>query len=692
MQIESNVSVTIEDVNAVKWTQCWLDYRELPHNQWSVYFNELFVDGFGSDTIIKTNDDVDDIIGAAIEELTNAAAKLFKNELNRVYELPDSGIIIQQIWGNELGDEGYRISVKGPVIVIEGATKAAIIYAVFRLIALVRTGELKEDSVITEIPKNPIRMLDHWDNMDGSIERGYSGNSFFFEDDEVIVDARTIDYARLIASLGINAVAINNVNVKNAATDLVNDRYINKVAWLANIFDRYGVKLYLSLNYAMPIEYEPASADPLNSKVIQWWKNKMTEVYSKVPNLGGFLVKADSEGRPGPFTYGRTQADGANMLAEAIRPHGGLIIWRCFVYNCQQDWRDLKTDRARAGFDYFSSLDGNFADNVILQIKNGPMDFQVREPISPLFGGMKKTNQMLEVQIAQEYTGHQIDVCYLIPWFKQILEFETYIDGENSTKDTTVAGIISGRSGNVKIGGMVAVTNTGNDENWTGNDLAAANLYGFGRLAWDTEYSAEELAKEWIKLTFNNIDDASEEIIEKILMMSWPAYEKYTSPLGIGWMVTPHEHYGPSIDGYEYDRWGTYHRADWKGIGVERGPEGTGFALQYNSPNKENFCKPETTPEELLLFFHKMPYKHVLSTGKTIIQHIYDTHFEGYEEVKYMQEQWNSLEGKINPRAFANVQERFARQERNAREWCDIVNSYFYRKCGIEDEKGRTIY
>ena len=386
------------------------------------------------------------------------------------------------------------------------------------MINLIRAKELVDGLQLVEIPKNPIRMLDHWDNMDGSIERGYSGRSFFFEDDEVIINERTIDYARMIASIGINAIAINNVNVKNAATDLVNDRFIDKVAWLSNIFDKYGIKLYLSLNYAMPIEYEPKSADPLDANVAKWWKDKMDEVYKKVPKLGGFLVKADSEGRPGPFTYGRTQADGANMLAQAIKPHGGLIIWRCFVYNCQQDWRDLKTDRARAGFDYFSSLDGEFADNVILQIKNGPMDFQVREPISPLFGGLKATNQMLEVQIAQEYTGHQIDVCYLIPWFKKILEFETYMDGENSSNDTTVAGIISGRARKNTNCGMVAVTNTGNDYNWTGNDLAAANLYGFGRLAWDTDLSAEEIAKEWIELTFENLADEDKDVVEKILM------------------------------------------------------------------------------------------------------------------------------------------------------------------------------
>lgn len=684
----SELTVTVE--NAKAWSDCWLKYIPIENSSSADYFSCLYVKGFGRENVQETEKN-NDIIGTACDELELAAKQLFGKSMEKVTDLPKKGIVIREYLGDDIGEEGYIISRDASNIVIEGATKRAIIFAVFRLIALIRTGEFEADMVIKEIPKNPIRMLDHWDNMDGSIERGYSGNSFFFENDNVLINERTVDYARMIASIGINAVAINNVNVKNAATDLVNERYIDKVTKLANIFERYGIKLFLSLNYAMPIEYEPGSADPLDEKVIQWWKEKMSYVYENVPNLGGFLVKADSEGRPGPFTYGRTQADGANMLAKAIAPHGGIIIWRCFVYNCQQDWRDLTIDRARAGYDYFSSLDGQFDDNVILQIKNGPMDFQVREPVSPLFGGLKNTNQMLEVQIAQEYTGHQIDVCYLIPWFKQILAFETYMNDDENC-DTTVAGIVSGRARRTKNAGMVAVTNTGNDYNWTGNDLAAANLYGFGRLAWDTELGAEEIAKEWIRLTFEGIDEKSVEVVEDILMKSWPAYEKYTSPLGIGWMVTPHDHYGPSVDGYEYDRWGTYHRADWQGLGVERGPEGTGYALQYNSPNKENFSKPETTPEELLLFFHKMPYKHVLSTGKTIIQHIYDTHFEGYEMAKEMQKAWDGLEGKIDERAFEETKRRFVMQERNAREWCDIVNSYFYRKCGINDEKGRTIY
>ena len=662
------------------WTQCWLDYKALNKDAYEKYFNTLYVDGFKKDDVIST----------ASDELARACLAMFGRSLDIDISAPTKGIIIKKGSQDRLGSEGYHIYADGDIAYIEAGTPQAVIYGVFRFLALIRTDAFDDSTDVTEIPSNPIRMLDHWDNMDGSIERGYSGDSFFFENNDIIINERTRDYARLIASIGINAVAINNVNVKDAATDLVNQRFIDKVAKLSDIFACYGVKLFLSLNYAMPIEYEPQSADPLDEKVIAWWKNKMKEVYDVIPNLGGFLVKADSEGRPGPFTYGRTQADGANMLAEAIKPYGGLIIWRCFVYNCKQDWRDLKTDRARAGYDYFSSLDGQFADNVILQIKNGPMDFQVREPVSPLFGGMRKTNQMLEVQIAQEYTGHQIDVCYLIPWFKQILSFKTYMNGADDTK-STVANIISGRTGNVKIGGMVAVTNTGNDENWTGNDLAAANLYGFGRLAFNTELDSEDIAREWIKLTFSH-DKEVEDTISDILMSSWPAYEKYTAPLGIGWMVKPHDHYGPSVDGYEYDRWGTYHRADWKSIGVERGPEGTDFAGQYNSPNKEMYRDASKTPEELLLFFHKMPYKHVLSSGKTIIQHIYDTHFEGYEEAKRMRDEWNSLEGKIDARAFLESKKRFDMQVDNAHEWCDIVNSYFYRKCGIDDEKGRTIY
>ena len=584
--------------------------------------------------------------------------------------------------------EGYKISGNGEKVAVEASDENGILYGCFELIRQLSLGTQTQELSIEKSPAIPLRMLNHWDNMDGSIERGYSGNSFFFEKNEILVDDRIRTYARLLASVGINGTVINNVNVKDAATDLITDRYFEKLRILSEILAEYGIKLFLSLNYAAPTEISGLpGADPLDEQVIRWWKERMQQVYAAVPGLGGFLIKADSEGRPGPFTYGRTHAQGANMLAEAIEPYGGLIIWRCFVYNCKQDWRDRKTDRARSGYDNFIGLDGQFRDNVILQIKNGPMDFQVREPVHPLFGGLEKTNQMLEVQIAQEYTGQQRHVCYLIPMFKEVLEFRTYC----REKDDSVLDLISGKTlGQTKCG-IAAVANTGNDENWTGHDLAAANLYGFGRLAFEPQLSAEQIAREWIRLTFGSDPQVMDNLLF-ILMNSWPAYESYTAPLGIGWMVNPNYHYGPNVDGYEYDRWGTYHRADHLGIGVDRSHNGTGYAGLYREPNASLYDDPEKCPEELLLFFHHMPYEYRLQSGKTILQHIYDTHFDGVALVDEMVRRFEELKGKLPEMQYERMAQRFAHQKEHSREWRDQINTYFYRKTGIPDEKGRKIY
>lgn len=584
--------------------------------------------------------------------------------------------------------EGYRISGNGEKVAVEASDENGILYGSFELIRQLSFGTQMQELSIEKSPAIPLRMLNHWDNMDGSIERGYSGNSFFFEKNEILVDDRIRTYARLLASVGINGTVINNVNVKDAATDLITDRYFEKLRILSEILAEYGIKLFLSLNYAAPMEISGLpGADPLDEQVIRWWKERMQQVYAAVPGLGGFLIKADSEGRPGPFTYGRTHAQGANMLAEAIEPYGGLIIWRCFVYNCKQDWRDRKTDRARSGYDNFIGLDGQFRDNVILQIKNGPMDFQVREPVHPLFGGLEKTNQMLEVQIAQEYTGQQRHVCYLIPMFKEVLEFRTYC----REKDDSVLDLISGKTFGQTKCGIAAVANTGNDENWTGHDLAAANLYGFGRLAFEPQLSAEQIAREWIRLTFGSDPQVMDNLLF-ILMNSWPAYESYTAPLGIGWMVNPNYHYGPNVDGYEYDRWGTYHRADHLGIGVDRSHNGTGYAGLYREPNASLYDDPEKCPEELLLFFHHMPYEYRLKSGKTILQHIYDTHFDGVALVDEMVRRFEELKGKLPEKQYERMAQRFAHQKEHSREWRDQINTYFYRKTGIPDEKGRKIY
>lgn len=682
-----------------KWTQLWLSYDVRNDCGNASLVGLAAIEGFSMQNAVVMNawkewqKGISGMLGVVPRQV-------------QVQEL-HTGLLIRRS-RDGLRPGGYRITGgaadvhcgaddKNNGLLLEALDESGLLYGIFHLLRCVAMEKFL--GAVNECcnPDNPLRMLNHWDNMDGSIERGYSGESFFFEDGNVVVNERTVDYARLAASTGINGVVINNVNVKEEATWLITDRYLGKLEKMAEIFRGYGISLFLSLNYAAPMELGgPDSADPLSEEVREWWRKRFETVFAAIPDLGGFLVKADSEGRPGPFTYGRTQADGANMLADLVKPYGAVIIWRCFVYNCTQDWRDYKTDRAKAGYDAFIETDGDYHDNVILQIKNGPMDFQIREPVSPLLGGLRRTNQILEVQIAQEYTGQQIDLCYLVPMFKEVLEFRTYCCSDRDT----VADIVSGRTfpkGNVGEEeypgrcGMAAVCNTGNDENWTGNDLAAANLYGFGRLSFNTDLSAEEIAREWVRMTYSN-NRRVVEVVTELLLGSRETYEKYTSPLGIGWMVVPDIHYGPAVDGYEYSRWGTYHRADHWGIGVDRTDSGTGYVRQYHEPNASRYNSLEECPEELLLFFHHVPYTHVLHSGKTLIQHIYDTHFEGVEEVEKMIRLWESLEGEISQESYRRVRQRFARQLVNAREWRDQVNSYFYRKSGIMDEKKRPVW
>ncbi|MFA6891291.1 MAG: alpha-glucuronidase, partial [Sphaerochaetaceae bacterium] len=542
------------------------------------------------------------------------------------------------------------------------------------------------DTVVN--PDIPLRMLDHWDNCDGSIERGYAGRSFFFRDGKILVNERTRDYARLISSVGINAVAINNVNVDKCAAQLLNESSFTSLSRLAKVFSGYGIRLFLSINYASPMLLGGLdTADPEDGKVKIWWKKTFHDIFSRVPNLGGFIVKADSEGCPGPLSYGRSQACGANFLADLVKEYHAVIVWRCFVYNCRQDWRDYTSDRAKAAYDNFIGFDGAFRENVFLQIKNGPMDFQIREPVSPLFGKMQKTNQILELQLAQEYTGQQIDICYLLPMFKEILGFRTYCRENNDTVGDIIRGVAFPR----KHFGIAAVANTGDAENWTGSDLAAANLYGFGRLAFSPDLSPSEIAHEWISLTLTN-DKTVTDVLLGILLRSREIYEKYTTPFGIGWMVTPNTHYGPSVDGYEYSQWGTYHRADHTGIGVERSSRGTGFTKQYFAPNTKIFDTVSTCPENLLLFFHRVPYAYVMRNGKTLLQNIYDSHFEGAEDVKNMIERFMKLKGLIPNYIFERILARLKLQLKNAEEWRDQVNTYFYRKTGINDVQGRKIY
>jgi len=683
--------------------QAWLSYEKLSDSYLKEY-NELLsnISVYG-----KTN------LNASIKEEINRALAKFLSadfELNFNQQLQNKILIaagkelkeiaadnekldslLKSIDFAELNDEGYLIKYfkEEDLLLLTAKSDQGLLYGNFELLR-----EIQQENDLLELdllsnPKNNLRMLNHWDNLDGSIERGYAGKSIFYQDNHLVNDLNRIkDYARMLASIGINALSINNVNVSYEETRLIDDK-IEMVITIADILRDYGITTYLSANYASPMQLSGIdTADPLDEKVRLWWQEKAAEIYEQIPDFGGFVVKADSEGRPGPFTYGRSHADGANMLAEALEPYGGLIIWRCFVYNCQQDWRDKKTDRARAAYDNFKDLDGEFKENVLLQIKNGPMDFQVREPVAPLFGAMPKTNQVLELQVTQEYTGQQKDLCYLIPQWKKITDFDTYAEGEN----TPVKRIVDGSLYNQTNTGFAAVVNVGDDQNWTGHHLAQANLYGYGRLAWNPDLSAVEITEEWIKITFG-LDQEVMESLLRMLLYSWSIYEDYTSPLGIGWMVNPGHHYGVNVNGYEYSRWGTYHRADHEGIGVDRSlATGTGYAGQYFEENAEKYETIENCPDELLLFFHHVPYTHELDTGKTVIQHIYDSHFRGVAAVKELQGHWEKLEGKVDETIYKNVKNRLEMQLKNAVEWRDQVNTYFHRISGIDDQYERKIY
>ena len=582
----------------------------------------------------------------------------------------------------------FIIKTAGNDLVIAGQDEAGLLYGVFRFLSLLAQGKAGGSLDILEVPASPLRIINHWDLANGNVERGYAGSSLFFKNGRVDYDKDRIkDYARLLASIGINRISINSVNVRAEAKLLITEDYLGDVAALAAIFRPFGIRLLLSINFGAPWSLgKLPTADPLDPAVAEWWKQRADLIYKYIPDLAGFVVKADSEGEPGPFQYNRTHADGANMLAKAVKPHGGEIIWRCFVYNCTQDWRDHSQDRARAAYDHFMPLDGAFDSNVILQIKFGPYDFQVREPVTPLFGALRKTRHIMELQITQEYTGHQIDLCYL-PWLWQdIMRFDT-AHGPKSSIRELVGPCAEGRS---NIEGFAAVVNTGLDRNWTGHTLAQSNLYGYGRIIWDPSLSAQEIAREWSVLSFGLGDTA--ETVADLLLRSYPAYEKYNAPFGICFMVTPGLHYGPNIEGYEFSRWGTYHRADAHAIGIDRTPAGTGFTDQYAAPNAALFADPATCPENLILFFHRLAYDYRMKNGETLLQNIYDTHFEGYEEVAAMLELWKSLKDALRPEVYNSVLSRFERQLNNAREWRDQVNTYFRRKTGIADKRGRKIY
>ncbi|MFY1652048.1 alpha-glucuronidase [Solwaraspora sp. WMMB762] len=609
---------------------------------------------------------------------------------------------------DDLGEEGYTLGRTGGLTTVTADAPAGLLYGLFHVVRLGESAFGDDMATRTHRPAIRRRMLDHWDNVDvhpvmGQVERGYSGGSIFWRDGAITDDLdRVRAYARLLAASGVNAVTINNVNVGRTEARLLTDR-LDDVATFADIFRPYGIRLHLSVTFAAPMVLGGlATADPLDEAVRDWWAATTAQVYARVPDFGGYVVKADSEGQPGPFAYGRSHADGANLLADALAPYGGVVHWRAFVYNHRQDWRDRTTDRARAAYDHFAPLDGQFRDNAIVQVKYGPVDFQPREPVSPVIGAMPATRLAVELQVTQEYTGHQLHVCYLPPLWSEVLGFR--FDGDSLEADGDVSGdlgssvaAIAGRGGT-----LAAVSNVGDDPFWCGHPLAQANLYAFGRLGWDPTADPTALLDEWIDLTFPAGDAAGtvadpgrlRQTLHAMMDGSWRTYERYTAPLGVGFMVNPGNHYGPSVDGYEYSRWGTYHFADRDGVGVDRTrATGTGYTGQYPKPWSEVYESLTDCPDELLLFFHHVPYDHLLHSGSTVIQHIYDTHFAGVDEAIAMRERWLDIaDTGLDPALYARVADRLDEQVRSAREWRDQINTYFFRKSGIPDAHGRRIH
>ncbi|GAA3496525.1 xylan alpha-(1-_2)-glucuronosidase [Streptomyces prasinosporus] len=585
--------------------------------------------------------------------------------------------------GDDPGDEGFTLERRAGTTTVTASGGRGLLYGLFHVVRLGEDAFRGERAREVHRPALASRMLDHWDNVAvhpvmGQVERGYAGGSLFWADGRARGDLERVRaYGRLLAACGINAVALNNVNVHETEARLLTDR-IGEVAAIADVLRPYGIRTHLSVTFAAPMVLGGLpTADPLDGAVRAWWAEATRRVYEEIGDFGGYVVKADSEGRPGPFAYGRSHADGANLLAAALEPYGGTVHWRAFVYDHHQDWRDRSTDRARAAYDHFTPLDGEFAPNAVLQVKHGPMDFQVREPVSPLIGAMPRTRVAVEVQATQEYTGQQRHVCWLGPMWSEVLRFRP--DG----------GVSTGRLAD----GLVAVSNAGDDPFWTGHPLAQANLYAFGRLAWDPAADPRAVLDEWIALTHPGAPARLADGLHAVLDGSWRTYEKYTAPLGVGFMVQPGHHYGPSVDGYEYSPWGTYHFADRDGVGVDRSTAtGTGYAGQYAEPWAGVYESPDTCPDELLLFFHHVPYGHVLHSGRTVIQHIYDTHFEGVEEAEEARRVWAGLADLVEPARHARVAERFEEQLRSAREWRDQVNSYFLRKSGVPDARGRTVH
>ena len=605
---------------------------------------------------------------------------------------------LQQGWQGEAGasvslrikqdkaisGDGFKIGKNE----IQANTELGILYGVYEILRRQQTGEVVKEEVVNSSYER--RVLDHWDNPDGSIERGYAGLSIFWRKDNPFVVTENdkklwLEYARANASIGINGAVLNNVN---ASPLMLSKEYLERVKAIAEVFRPYGIKTYLSVKFSSPsLIGGLKTSDPLSPEVIKWWKDKAQEIYSMIPDFGGFLVKASSEGQPGPQDYKRTHADGANVMADALKPFGGIVMWRAFVYSATDE------DRAKQAYLEFMPLDGQFHDNVIIQVKNGPIDFQPREPFSPLFGALKKTSVMPEVQITQEYLGHSIHLVFLSTMWEEFLKSDTYQEGAGST----VARCTDGSLFAQKYTAIAGVANIGLDVNWCGHHFAQSNWYAFGRLAWNNKLTSDQIADEWLKLTFYQVASSSGQAgfsgdwndnflkpVKKMMLESREAAVNYMMPLGFHHIFSANEHYGPGpwwAPKQMRKDWTPpyYHKADSIGVGFDRTQTGSKSVSQYHEPLSSQFNDVNTCPEIYLLWFHHLPWDYKMKSGKTLWNEICYHYDSGLQQVREFQKVWDKAQPYVDSERFGQVQSKLREQCSNAQVWKDACLLYFQR-------------
>jgi alpha-glucuronidase len=672
------VSLIFFSSHAEDGYRLWLRYDKINNpvklESYQKLITDFIIDGESPTLLLARKELEAGLKGLLEQDITHASNKETASLMLTKFSSPRIKQLKLNINPDHISAEGFSIVTttvnKNKSIMIVAHSDVGLLYGTFHFLKLIQTQSDIDNISFETSPKIKHRILNHWDNLDRTVERGYAGFSLWdWHKLPDYIDPRYHDYARANASIGINGTVLTNVN---ANAQILTEQYLEKVAALANIFRPYGIKVYLTARFSAPVEIgKLTTADPLDTEVRQWWKNKIDEIYQHVPDFGGFVVKANSEGQPGPQNYKRNHADGANMLAEALAPHNGIVMWRAFVYD-----NEVPIDRVKQAQNEFKPLDGSFKSNVLVQVKNGPLDFQPREPFHPLFGAMPKTPLIMEFQITQEYLGFATHLVYLAPLFKECLDSDTYTKGKGST----VSKVIDGSLDNHTLTGIAGVANIGNDRNWTGHIFGQSNWYAFGRLAWDHQLTSEQIAEEWIRMTLSN-EASIVDKLKKMMMGSREIAVQYMTPLGLHHIMGWNHHYGPGpwIKDKPRADWTSvyYHQAEQNGIGFNRTTTGSNALEQYSKPVQEIYGSLEKCPEEFLLWFHHVKWDHKMKSGRTLWDELCLKYYQGADSVRWMKNEWNSLQGKIDEERFNHVNGFLNIQHKEALLWRNSCVLYF---------------